>query len=123
MFGDNLSIISDTTIAATRTQNCDMKDKFKMNMKLALPAGIITFILFLIFGSPETQISQEQLDYEILHVIPYIFVLVFALMGVNVLLVLTGGIILSRLVLLMNKVFDLLSLSLFILVGFSDRLR
>ena len=64
MFGDNLSIISDTTIAATRTQNCDMKDKFIMNMKLALPAGIITFILFLIFGSPETQISQEQLDYE-----------------------------------------------------------
>ena len=123
MFGDNLSIISDTTIAATRTQNCDMKDKFRMNMKLALPAGIITFILFLIFGSPETQISQEQLDYEILHVIPYIFVLVFALMGVNVLLVLTGGIILSSLVLLMNNGFDLLSVSQLIWEGFSDMIE
>ena len=47
MFGDNLSVISDTTIAATRTQNCDMKDKFRMNIKLALPAGIITLYYYL----------------------------------------------------------------------------
>lgn len=119
MFGDNLSIISDTTIAATRTQNCDMKDKFRMNLKLALPAGIITFILFLIFGSPETQISHDQLSYELLHIIPYIFVLVFALMGVNVFLVLTGGIVLSGIVLLMNNGYDLLALSQSIWQGFT----
>ena len=119
MFGDNLSIISDTTIAATRTQNCDMKDKFRMNLKLALPAGIITFILFLIFGSPDTQVSHDQLSYELLHIIPYIFVLVFALMGVNVFLVLTGGIVLSGIVLLMNNGYDLLALSQSIWQGFT----
>lgn len=119
MFGDNLSIISDTTIAATRTQNCDMKDKFRMNIKLALPAGIITFILFLIFGSPDTQVSHDQLSYELLHIIPYIFVLVFALMGVNVFLVLTGGIVLSGIVLLMNNGYDLLALSQSIWQGFT----
>lgn len=119
MFGDNLSIISDTTIAATRTQNCDMKDKFRMNLKLALPAGIITFILLLIFGSPETQVSHDQLSYELLHIIPYIFVLVFALMGVNVFLVLTAGIVLSGIVLLMNNGYDLLALSQSIWQGFT----
>src|SRR5574344_1473616 len=105
MFGDNLSIISDTTIAATRTQNCDMKDKFRMNLKLALPAGIITFILLLIFGSPETQVSHDQLSYELLHIIPYVFVLVFALMGENVFL--------------MNNGYDLLALYQSIWQGFT----
>lgn len=119
MFGDNLSIISDTTIAATRTQNCDMKDKFRMNIKLAIPAGIITFILLIIFGSPEIQASQSQQSYEILDVIPYIFVLAFALMGGNVFLVLTGGIVLSALVLLMKNGFDLLIISQTIWEGFT----
>lgn len=119
MFGDNLSIISDTTIAATRTQNCDMKDKFRMNIKLALPAGIITFILFIIFGSPETQAKSSQLSYELLNVVPYLFVLIFALIGVNVFLVLTGGIVLSGIVLLMNNGFDLLALSQLIWEGFT----
>ncbi len=97
MFGDNLSVISDTTIAATRTQNCEMKDKFRMNIKMALPAGIITFI----------------------KIIPYIFVLVVALMGVNVFLVLTGGIVLSGIVLLMNNGFNLLALSQTMWEGFT----
>lgn len=119
MFGDNLSIISDTTIAATRTQNCDMKDKFRMNIKLALPAGIITFILLIIFGSPEIQASQSQKSYAILDVIPYLFVLVFALMGGNVFLVLTGGIVLSSLLLLIKNGFDLLVLSQTIWEGFT----
>ena len=52
MFGDNLSVISDTTISATRTQNCEMRDKFKSNLLLAAPAAIITIILLIIFGSP-----------------------------------------------------------------------
>ncbi|MDY3006545.1 Na+/H+ antiporter NhaC family protein [Anaerococcus sp. AGMB00486] len=119
MFGDNLSVISDTTIAATRTQNCDMKDKFRMNMKMALPSGIITFILLLIFGKPETQAQASDLTYNIIEIIPYIFVLVVALMGVNVFLVLTGGIVLSGIVLLINNGFNLLALSQTMWEGFT----
>ena len=119
MFGDNLSVISDTTIAATRTQNCDMKDKFRMNIKLALPAGIITFILLLIFGTPESKPVAGDLSYSLIKIIPYIFVLVVALMGVNVFLVLTGGVVLSGLVLLMENGFDLLTLSQTIWEGFT----
>lgn len=119
MFGDNLSIISDTTIAATRTQNCDMKDKFRLNIKMALPAGIITFILLIIFGSPETQTSQADLSYKLINIIPYLFVLIFALIGVNVFIVLTGGIFLSGILLLMNNGFDLLALSQTVWEGFT----
>lgn len=119
MFGDNLSIISDTTIAATRTQNCDMKDKFRMNIKLALPAGIITLILLIIFGSPEVEVNPSHLTYEILNIIPYLFVLIFALVGINVFLVLTGGIALSGGLLLIKNGFDLLDLSQSIWEGFT----
>ena len=119
MFGDNLSIISDTTIASTRTQNCEMKDKFRMNIKIALPAGIITLILLLIFGAPETRPAQKDLSYEIIKIIPYIFVLISALMGLNVFLVLTGGIAFSGFILLLNNGFDLLALSQTMWEGFT----
>ena len=95
MFGDNLSVISDTTIAATRTQNVDMKDKFRMNFFIALPAAIITIILLLIFGRPDTVVELGQLQFDFIKVIPYIFVLVSALAGLNVFVVLTGGIVLA----------------------------
>ena len=119
MFGDNLSIISDTTIASTRTQNCEMKDKFRMNIKIALPAGIITLILLLIFGAPESMPAQKDLSYEIIKIIPYIFVLISALMGLNVFLVLTGGIAFSGFILLLNNGFDLLALSQTMWEGFT----
>ena len=119
MFGDNLSIISDTTIASTRTQNCEMKDKFRMNIKIALPAGIITLILLLIFGAPESMPAQKDLSYEIIKIIPYIFVLISALMGLNVFLVLTGGILFSGFILLLDNGFDLLSLSQTMWEGFT----
>lgn len=119
MFGDNLSIISDTTIASTRTQNCEMKDKFRMNIKIALPAGIITLILLLIFGAPETRPAQKDLSYEIIKIIPYIFVLISALMGLNVFLVLTGGILFSGFILLLDNGFDLLALSQTMWEGFT----
>lgn len=92
MFGDNLSMISDTTIAATRTQGCEMRDKFRVNFFIALPAAVITFILLLIFGRPETVAALPALDYSLVKVIPYLLVLVLALAGVNVFLVLTIGI-------------------------------
>ena len=119
MFGDNLSIISDTTIASTRTQNCEMKDKFRMNIKIALPAGIITLIFLLIFGAPESMPAQKDLSYEIIKIIPYIFVLISALMGLNVFLVLTGGIFFSGFILLLDNGFDLLALSQTMWEGFT----
>lgn len=98
MFGDNLSIISDTTIAATKTQGCEMRDKFKVNFFIALPAAVITFILLLILGRPETIVPIENLDYNFIKVIPYILVLVLAVAGFNVFLTLGAGTILAGII-------------------------
>ncbi|HLR35367.1 MAG TPA: Na+/H+ antiporter NhaC family protein [Tissierellales bacterium] len=95
MFGDNLSIISDTTIAATRTQGVSMRDKFRANLGFALPAALVTIILLLIFGKPLSTPETQEYTFNIIKVIPYIFVLIAALAGVNVFVVLTGGIIVS----------------------------
>lgn len=98
MFGDNLSVISDTTIAATRTQNVGMKDKFRANIKIAMPAAVITFIVLLIVGKPEGKVVLDDLSYKLILIIPYLFVLISALAGMNVFLVLTSGIILSGII-------------------------
>ena len=95
MFGDNLSMISDTTIAATRTQGCSLKDKFKLNFMIALPAAICTIILLIIIGRPEVITEVGRLDYSLIKVFPYVAVLGLALLGVNVFLVLTAGIFLA----------------------------
>ena len=92
MFGDNLSMISDTTIAATRTQNVELKDKFRTNFWISFPAAVVTFVLLILFGRPETAKAIEASGYDIVKVIPYILVLVLAIIGVNVFLVLTIGI-------------------------------
>lgn len=98
MFGDNLSMISDTTIAAVRTQGCEMKDKFKRNFLIVLPAAIATIIiLFFLTNGSQFNLDQE-LNYNIFQVIPYILVLVTALMGINVFVVLISGTILSVIV-------------------------
>jgi len=93
MAGDNLSIISDTTIAATRTQGVSMRDKFKLNLMIALPAMLLTLALLYILG--DTTIDPVVADYQLLLVVPYIAVLVLALSGLNVLAVLMAGIVLS----------------------------
>lgn len=98
MFGDNLSMISDTTIAAVKTQGCEMKDKFKENFLIVLPAAIITIIAFFLLTSNGQYQVTEELPYNILRVIPYILVLVGALIGVNVFVVLIGGTIVSLIV-------------------------
>lgn len=95
MFGDNLSIISDTTIAATRTQGVEMRDKFKVNIKIAAPAAILTLILLIIFGKPDVAPETGEYVFNLIKVLPYIFVLVLSLIGVNVFVVLTAGIGLS----------------------------
>ena len=92
MFGDNLSMISDTTIAATRTQNVELKDKFRTNFWIAFPAAVVTIVLLVIFGRPETAKAIEASGYDIVKVLPYLLVLILALIGVNVFLVLTIGI-------------------------------
>ena len=92
MFGDNLSMISDTTIAATRSQGCEMRDKFRVNFFIALPAAIITIIILLVVGRPEVVPDMGALEYSIVKVVPYLLVLILALLGMNVFLVLTIGI-------------------------------
>ena len=93
MFGDNLSIISDTTIAATRTQGCEMKDKFRLNFKIALPAALLTLVWLYIQGSSAR--VEAPGEYELLRVLPYLAVLVLALSGLNVMVVLFVGILLA----------------------------
>ena len=98
MFGDNLSMISDTTIAAVKTQGCEMKDKFKANFLIVLPAAIITIVVFfLITRNAAVQVTAAS-DYNLWKVLPYIMVLVGALIGINVFLVLIGGIVVSLIV-------------------------
>ncbi len=98
MFGDNLSMISDTTIAATRSQRVEMRDKFRVNFLIALPAAIITLVLLLAFGRPETATPLGDLSFSIIKVLPYVTVLVLALCGMNVFLVLVIGIFLAGII-------------------------
>lgn len=98
MFGDNLSMISDTTIAATRTQGCQMKDKFRMNIKIVLPAAIITALIYIFLSGHSSAVLQEVGPYSIVKMLPYLFVLIAAASGVNVMIVLVGGIVFSAIV-------------------------
>lgn len=93
IFGDNLSIISDTTIASTRSQGAKMKDKFKVNFKFAVPAAIVCIVIFASLGItiPQAQASEINL----IGLLPYIAILVLALLGVNVFIVLILGIVLA----------------------------
>ncbi len=94
MFGDNLSVISDTTIAATRTQGVEMRDKFRVNIKVALPAALITTVVlvFYAFSHPATKLASYP--FNIWLALPYFVVLALALIGLNVFIVLGIGIIL-----------------------------
>jgi len=91
-FGDNLSFISDTTIAATKTQDCVMRDKFRVNFMIVIPAAIIVFCIYIFQGLSIAAPPQTQ-EIEWIKVIPYLIVLGTAVAGVNVMLVLSLGII------------------------------
>ena len=93
MFGDNLSFISDTTIAATKTQGVAMKDKFRTNFMLALPAAIITFVILLVHSFLNRSELVGDFDFNILEAVPYFLVLILSVIGINVFAVLTVGII------------------------------
>lgn len=98
MFGDNLSMISDTTIAAVRTQGCEMKDKFKRNFLIVLPAALATIVILFFLTRGSSFVLDEALDFNIWQVLPYIFVLVTAIIGINVFVVLISGTVLSVIV-------------------------
>lgn len=98
MFGDNLSFISDTTIAATKTQGVDMRDKFKVNFLIALPAAIATLVILFIMAMRGNAAQFVNKDYNVLQAVPYFLVLIASICGINVFVVLGCGSILSGIV-------------------------
>jgi len=110
MFGDNLSVISDTTIAAVRTQKTNMSDKLKINFFIVLPAAIVTVILLLVMTLGNTS-SVEIKDFSWFKILPYVGVLVAAIFGANVLSILTGGIVLAGVIGLADGSYTLSSLA------------
>ena len=105
-FGDNLSFISDTTVVATRTQGCKMKDKFRVNLFIVAPAAVLIFGLYLLLGShvhaPE---SLQEVNY--LKVLPYLVVLICAACGMNVMVVLVIGLVLTGIMGLATQSYDI----------------
>jgi len=105
-FGDNLSFISDTTIVATSTQECRLSDKFRVNSFIVMPVAIIMLIVYLFMGI-QTQLSHQVEEVEYLKVIPYLVVLITAILGMNVMAVLTLGMLLSGIIGLCYGAFDI----------------
>ena len=100
MFGDNLSFISDTTIAACNGQGCQMKDKFRENFKIALPAALVSLVIILVmsFRQPATELVLK--DYNLVQIIPYLLVLAGGIIGINVFVVLLIGILSGAIIML-----------------------
>lgn len=115
MFGDNLSFVSDTTIAATRTQGVELRDKFKMNLLIVLPAVILTILILLII--PVGDASVQVGEYTLVNVLPYLAVIVSALFGLNVMVVLVIGILTGSVIGLTAGSFTLVELLGFIQRG------
>lgn len=93
MFGDNLSFISDTTIAACNGQGCRMKDKFRENFKIALPAALVSLALILLLSFRQPVAALSLKDYDLLQIVPYLLVLIGGVIGINVFIVLIVGIL------------------------------
>lgn len=98
MFGDNLSMISDTTIAAVKTQGCRMKDKFRENFLIVLPAAVVTAVIFFFLTRGQSFEITGELSYDLWRIVPYMLVLIGALAGLNVFVVLLGGTAVSLIV-------------------------
>lgn len=108
LFGDNLSFISDTTIAATRTQGCSMRDKFRTNVLIVTPAALITLLIYIFSQSQIFQYEAAAADVAWYTILPYLLVLVTAIMGMNVLVVLVLGIVSSGVIGLLSGKMSLL---------------
>lgn len=118
MFGDNLSVISDTTIAATRGAGCEMRDKFKMNFLIALPAAVLSIIAYCVVGAGGELTGVYP--YELIKILPYVVVLVTALMGMNVVLVLLLGVIVCGIIGFATGVFTLAAFSASVTEGIAS---
>lgn len=105
LFGDNLSFISDTTVVATQSQGCKMSDKFRANLLIVTPAAIFIFILYIILGV-SVELPQTIPPIEYAEVLPYIVVLIMSACGLNVIVVLTIGIILTGCIGILNGSYD-----------------
>ncbi|MGP2361877.1 Na+/H+ antiporter NhaC family protein [Acinetobacter junii] len=117
MFGDNLSMISDTTIAATRSQNVELRDKFRVNVWIALPAAIMTLIAYVLLSQQAESIQSKT--YDLWLILPYLAVFFLAFSRLHVLAVLMIGVVLSGIIGLIEKPeFDLLKLNSSIYDGF-----
>ncbi|MDY5987386.1 Na+/H+ antiporter NhaC family protein [Sporofaciens sp. SGI.106] len=100
MFGDNLSFISDTTIAACNGQGCAMKDKFRENFGIALPAALVTLVLILVLSLNTDLEGAVTQDYNLIQIIPYVLVLIGGIIGINVFVVLLVGIVSGSIIML-----------------------
>ena len=110
MFGDNLSFISDTTIAACSTQGCEMRDKFRANFKIALPAALVTLAVTLAVSASAGVGQIDIPDYNLLLLIPYVLVLIGGLAGLNVFLVLLVGIVTGAVITLATGTMDFMTM-------------
>ena len=123
MFGDNLSFISDTTIAATQSLGCQMKDKFRTNIMIAFPAAVIAAVIFIFLGGNSSSVvleSQTSGSPSIWLIVPYLLVIVLSVLGVNVFLVLLVGVLLSGIIGISIGSLSWLDFSKKIYEGFSD---
>jgi len=123
MFGDNLSFISDTTIAATQSLGCEMKDKFRTNIMIAFPAAVISAIIFIFLGENSSSAvleSQASGSPSIWLIFPYLLVIVLSVLGVNVFLVLLVGVLLSGIIGISTASLSWLDFANKIYEGFSD---
>ncbi|USL94642.1 Na+/H+ antiporter NhaC family protein [Riemerella anatipestifer] len=126
MLGDNLSVISDTTIAATQTLGCEMKDKFRTNLKIAIPAAIVTCVLYIVLANTNTPTSNITSStspvntYQLFLILPYLLVILLSLMGINVFLVLLLGVLFSSFLGFFILDFGMLEISKKIYEGFTS---
>ena len=123
MFGDNLSFISDTTIAATQSLGCQMKDKFRTNIMIAFPAAVIAAVIFIFLGGNSSSAvleNQASGSPSIWLIVPYLLVIVLSVSGVNVFLVLLVGVLLSGIIGISTGSLSWLDFSKKIYEGFSD---
>ena len=123
MFGDNLSFISDTTIAATQSLGCQMKDKFRTNIMIAFPAAVIAAVIFIFLGENSSSAvleSETSGSPSIWLIVPYLLVIVLSVLGVNVFLVLLVGVLLSGIIGISTGSLSWLDFSKKIYEGFSD---
>ena len=110
MFGDNLSFISDTTIAACNSQGCEMKDKFRANFKIAMPAAVLTVAMIILLSTGNDVSRIEIPEYDLLLLIPYGLVLIGGIVGINVFLVLLTGIVAGLVITLLTGNADFMTL-------------